>query len=42
MSELSKVLTDETMMDLNYKVDEEGRKPEEVSKEFLREKNLIR
>lgn len=42
IEKLGEVLTNEEMMELNYKVDEEGRQPEEVAKEFLKEKNLIK
>ena len=42
IEKLGEVLTNEEMMELNYKVDEEGKQPEEVSKEFLLEKGLIK
>lgn len=42
IEKLGEVLTNEEMTELNYKVDEEGRQPEEVAKEFLKEKNLIK
>ena len=32
----------EEMMELNYKVDEEGKQPEDVAREFLIEKDLIK
>src|SRR5699024_7726972 len=38
---LSKVLTNEVMQELNYKVDEEGREPRDVARDFLKEKGLI-
>lgn len=41
MEELGEYLTDEVMMDLNYKVDELQQPPEQVAREFLTEKGLI-
>lgn len=41
LEDLGEVLSDDVMRELNYQVDEEGRKPEEVASEFLIEKNLI-
>lgn len=38
---LSKELDDETMMELNYRVDEKGEEPEDVAKDFLESKGLI-
>lgn len=38
--QLAGVLDDETMKRLNYEVDEEGRTPKEVAKEFLRQAGL--
>lgn len=41
IEELNTVLSDEVMMELNYKVDELQQKPDVVAKEFLKEKGLI-
>lgn len=41
IEELNKVLSDEVMIELNYKVDELQQKPAVVAKEFLEEKGLI-
>ncbi len=41
LNELKQVATDEDMQELNYKVGEEKRNPEDVAEEFLREKGLI-
>lgn len=40
-NKLSKVLTNEVMQELNYKVDEEGQEPRDVARDFLKEKGLI-
>ena len=42
IEKLGEVLTNEEMMELNYKVDEEGKQPEDVAREFLIEKGLIK
>ena len=41
MSKLVPYLTDEVMQEMNYQVDEVGKNPEEVAKEFLLANNLI-
>lgn len=41
LEELSSLLTDEVMSELNYKVDELQQSPEEVAREFLKENGLI-
>ncbi len=41
LNELAGVITDEKMASLNYQVDEEGKAPETVASEFLREAGLI-
>lgn len=41
LSKLSGIIDEETMMDLNYKVDVEDKDIEKVVKEFLQEKDLI-
>ncbi|WP_124067621.1 glycine betaine ABC transporter substrate-binding protein [Clostridium sp. E02] len=41
MAQLGEVLTDDIMIDLNYKVDEEQEAPEKVAEDFLRERGLI-
>ena len=41
MSKLGPYLTDEVMQEMNYQVDEVGKNPEEVAKEFLLTNNLI-
>lgn len=41
INELSSHLTDEVMQNLNYLVDEEGREPSDVAREFLEEEGLI-
>lgn len=38
---LNGVIDDKTMIELNYKVDKEGKRPEDVAMEFLKEKGLI-
>ncbi|MHC6179954.1 ABC transporter permease/substrate-binding protein [Clostridium sp. JNZ X4-2] len=42
LNKLSGKINDETMMELNYKVDSLGQKPETVADQFLREHNLIK
>lgn len=42
INELDAVLTNETMMNLNYRVDIEQKRPEDVAKQFLLEKGLIK
>jgi len=41
INSLSPYLTDKVMMKLNYEVDEEGKEPKDVAKEFLQSKGLI-
>ncbi len=41
MSKLGPYLTDEVMQEMNYQVDEVGKNPEEVAKEFLLTNKLI-
>ena len=41
MSKLVPYLTDDVMQEMNYQVDEVGKNPEEVAKEFLLANNLI-
>ena len=41
LNKLSGKITEETMIELNYKVDEEGQTPEKVAHDFLVEQNLI-
>ena len=41
MSKLGPYLTDEVMQEMNYQVDEVGKNPEEVAKEFLLSNKLI-
>ena len=41
INKLSKVLTDEVMQELNYQVDEEGKEPADVARDFLKSKGLI-
>ena len=41
INNLSTYLTDEVMQNLNYQVDEEGKDPADVAKEFLQEQGLI-
>ena len=41
MSKLGPYLTDDAMQEMNYQVDEVGKNPEEVAKEFLLANNLI-
>ncbi|MEY8001295.1 glycine betaine ABC transporter substrate-binding protein [Clostridium sp. Mt-5] len=42
LNKLSGKINDETMMELNYKVDSLGQKPETVADQFLRDQNLIK
>jgi len=42
LSLLSGLISDDTMRDLNYKVEVLGQAPSEVAENFLREQNLIR
>ena len=41
LNKLSGKIDEETMINLNYQVDEEGKTPEEVAHNFLVEENLI-
>lgn len=41
LNKLSGKITEEKMINLNYQVDEEGKTPEEVARNFLIEENLI-
>ena len=38
---LGEYLTDQVMQELNYQVDEEGRDPSEVARDFLTQNELI-
>lgn len=42
LNKLSGQINDETMRELNYKVDKEGQDPEYVAREFLKDKGLIK
>jgi osmoprotectant transport system permease protein len=42
LNKLAGKIDDETMMELNYKVDSLGQKPEAVADQFLRDQNLIK
>ncbi|MFV0379539.1 MAG: glycine betaine ABC transporter substrate-binding protein [Anaerorhabdus sp.] len=42
INKLGKLLDNETMINLNYEVDENERTPEDVAKEFLRDKGLVK
>lgn len=42
LNKLSGVINEEEMIELNYKVDEEGQTPEKVAHDYLVEKNLIK
>ncbi|MCH3963239.1 MAG: ABC transporter permease subunit [Clostridium sp.] len=42
LNKLAGKIDDETMMELNYKVDSLGQKPEAVADQFLREKKLVK
>ena len=41
INKLSNYLSDEIMQELNYQVDEEGKEPEDVAKDFLKSIGLI-
>ena len=41
LEELGELLTDEVMVELNYKVDELQQTPEKVAGDFLRERGLV-
>jgi osmoprotectant transport system permease protein len=41
IEQVGQLLTEDVMIGLNYKVDEEKRTPQDVATEFLKEKNLI-
>ena len=41
LEKLNNILDDKTMADLNYQVESEGKKPEDVAREFLQEKGLL-
>ena len=41
MEELAPVLTNDVMIELNYKVDELQQTPADVARDFLKEKGLI-
>ena len=41
INKLSPYLTDEVMQELNYQVDEEGKEPADVARNFLEEQGLI-
>ena len=41
MSKFEPYLTDEVMQEINYQVDEVGKSPEEVAKEFLLTNNCV-
>jgi len=41
LNKLGSKISDETMRQMNYEVDEEGRKPEDVAREFLERNRLI-
>lgn len=41
VDKLSPYLTDEVMQELNYQVDEEGKTPANVARDFLKENNII-
>ena len=41
IEQVGELLTEDVMIGLNYKVDEEKRTPQDVATEFLKEKNLI-
>lgn len=42
LNKLAGKINDEEMMELNYKVDSLGEKPEDVARDFLKSKNLIK
>ena len=41
MDKMEGAITTEEMMDMNYKVDVEGKTPKETALEFLKEKGMI-
>lgn len=41
LKKLNNILDDKTMADLNYQVESEGKKPEDVAREYLQEKGLL-
>ena len=41
LEKLNNILDDKTMADLNYRVESEGKKPEDVAREYLQEKGLL-
>ena len=41
LEKLNNILDDKTMADLNYQVESEGKKPEDVAREYLQEKELL-
>ena len=41
LEKLNNILDDKTMADLNYQVESEGKKPEDVTREYLQEKGLL-
>ena len=42
LEKLNNILDDKTMADLNYQVESEGKKPEDVAREYLQEKGLLK
>ncbi|HCR84221.1 MAG TPA: glycine/betaine ABC transporter substrate-binding protein, partial [Lachnospiraceae bacterium] len=42
LNKLGGIFTNETMIDLSYQVDVEGKSPNDVAKAFLQEKGLIK
>ncbi|MDD3186705.1 MAG: glycine betaine ABC transporter substrate-binding protein [Anaerostipes sp.] len=42
INDLSKILTDDVMSELNYQVDELGKEPKDVSKAFLKKQGIIK
>lgn len=41
LEKLNSILDDKTMADLNYQVESEGKKPEDVARQYLQEKGLL-
>jgi len=41
LEKLNNILDDKTMANLNYQVESEGKKPEDVAREYLQEKGLL-
>ena len=41
LEKLNNILDDKTMADLNYQVESKGKKPEDVAREYLQEKDLL-